>query len=207
MRKVLLTGFGPFGHYQYNPTKDLVQRLNGRKLSNAFIIGQILPCSYKKAAEIAFDLVEKYQPDMVLSFGLASRVPAIRLETRGRNIMDSQYTDIDGQQFFGTPICPGSREYYYTSVEADSLAKELNRAGINSEVSVDAEGFICNSLIYLLGKKLSSNYKQIPFIFFHVPWTKTYSKKISLEPGKIMIPETYLDKTVAISIKMLSKQN
>jgi len=202
--KVLLTGFTPFGHYHYNPTQDLVHRLSGKKLANGKIIGKVLPCSYTKAADVAYNMIKKHKPDMVISFGLASRVPSLKLETRGQNIMNSRYTDSDGKCFSGAPIKADDKKFYYTSKKTPLLVQKLNKLGIKAEISNDAEGFICNTLVYLLSKSISESESPIPFVFIHTPWTDVYKGKITLEPGKIMITENNLDKAVEVIIKSLS---
>lgn len=204
MKKVLLTGFTPFGPYHYNPTQDLVHRLEGKNMTGGVIIGSVLPCSYSDVGDVAYNLVKKHRPDMVISFGLASRVPALRFETRGRNIMDCHYTDSEGKCYSGIPIKAGDKEFYYTSEKTPLLVKELNKLGISSELSSDAEGFICNTHIYLLSKNISTSNNPIPFVFVHTPWTNTYKGKVELGPEKIMVTEDTLDKTVEIIIRELA---
>lgn len=197
--KVLLTGFDLFGDYKYNPTKDLAKRLDGKIIAGARIIGEVLPCSYRNAAKVVYESIVKNKPDLVVSFGLASRVPTLRFEIRGQNIMNSHYADSEGKIYSGIPIIENDKQYYYTSEKTSYWASKVKESGIDTEISNDAEGFICNTLVYLISKRLSGN-QSIPFVFIHTPWTDNYADRVKLESGKIMIPENSLEKTVEIII-------
>ncbi len=109
--------------------------------------------------------------------------------------------DSEGRQFSGVPIIKGDKEFYYTSGKIPQLVKELEKFGIRAELSNNSEGFICNTLIYLLSKKISESENPIPFLFIHIPWTDVYKNRITLEKNKIMISEKSLDRVIETIIK------
>lgn len=117
--------------------------------------------------------------------------------------MDSKYLDADGRQYLGTPISPVDKDYYYTTADNEYMARTLQRCDINAELSNDAEGFICNALIYKVSRWLCYNSRSIRFTFIHIPWTDEYIDKIVLEPGKITIPENQLNRATEVIIQTL----
>jgi len=69
MLRVLVTGFEPFNNAKLNPSESLVTRLNSNDVAGAEIITKVLPVVYSKSATELLDLIDEYQPDVVLCFG------------------------------------------------------------------------------------------------------------------------------------------
>lgn len=198
MKRAILTGFEPFGPYRFNPVQDITEEYDGRTLENIEIVGLVVPCTYYGAFEKLSGEIDRLSPDIILSTGLASRVPRIRLEAIGRNIMNGKYPDADGKEPKNEPIIIDGSMWYPTNADNVKLAHSLFEAGIPAEVSVDAEGFICNSLIYLTARRIHNEGLSIQHAFFHSPWTDDYLDRIKLEEGKVTIKKQDLRKVIEI---------
>lgn len=196
MKRAILTGFEPFGEYKYNPVQDTAVEFNKKILGDLEIIGLVLPCTYYGAFDLLSKKIDEFSPDIILGSGLASRIKRIRIETVGRNVMNGKYPDADGRQPDNEPIILGANPSYKTPSDPICLTNSLYEAGIPSETSTDAEGFICNSLIYLTSKRILEENLPVQFAFFHTPWTEDYSSRINLESGKITIKKDHLRKTI-----------
>ena len=201
MRRAILTGFEPFGPYKYNPVQDTAREYNGKRLGDIEVVGLVVPCTYYGAFQLLSDKIDELSPDIILGSGLASRVQRIRLEAIGRNIMNGKYADAKGRKPNNEPIVEMGDLWYPTNSNNISLANSLYESEIPAEVSVDAEGFICNSLIYLTAKRISDENLPIRFAFFHTPWTKDYLDRVNLEQGKIAIEKSDLNKTIEILLQ------
>jgi pyroglutamyl-peptidase len=178
MRKMILTGFDLFGSYKHNPTRDLAIEYDGQAVGNVEVVGAILPCSYYRAFEALKEKIQQYIPVAVLNAGLFSRIPRLRIETVGRNIMNGKYPDCDGLNPQGEPLIEGGKDYYRINTDSVELSRKLFDGGISSDVSVDAEGFVCNSLIYLTAREIYEKELKINHAFFHIPWTTNYENQI-----------------------------
>ncbi|MFA6251018.1 MAG: hypothetical protein WC603_00085 [Candidatus Paceibacterota bacterium] len=204
-KKVILTGFLPFGGYKFNPTEDsTIYFDNIGIVSGVQVIGLILPCTYFGAFQVLSKVMNKEQPDAVISTGLSSSVKGIRLETTFHNIMNGKYPDADGMKPNGLPLWdkPYAKEYLMATADNIHLANILKSNGIPTEISIDADGFICNSLGYLTTKKILKNsFFSVKNIFIHVPWTDDYKSKINLEEGKIFLAKDKLYKGIELLIK------
>lgn len=75
--KILVTGFEPFLDNDINPSKELVES----SLFASFNT-MILPVSYGKARESLLLAIDSINPDLVLSFGLASSRKGITIEKK-----------------------------------------------------------------------------------------------------------------------------
>src|ERR1700736_2364901 len=86
--RILLTGFGPFPGAPFNPTEPLVARLVRLRrpaFSDAELSGHIFPVTYAAVDRQLPKLLAEHRPQALLMFGLASRTPHVRIETRARN--------------------------------------------------------------------------------------------------------------------------
>lgn len=206
MKTAILTGFEPFGPYNYNPVQDIAREYNGKIIQNIKIKGIVLPCTYYGGFELLSKKIDELSPDIILSTGLASRVNGIRIETIGKNIMKGKYPDAEGRNPDNEPLIKGEKLFYRTNSDNINLANSLYERNIPIEISIDAEGFICNSLIYLTAKRISEEKLPIKFAFFHTPWTEDYLDKINLEQGKKTIKKSELKEAIeTILIKMIEE--
>ena len=96
--RILITGFGPFPGAPYNPTMPLVARLLRLRrpaFSDVEFTGHIFPVTYKAVDRELPQLLAKHRPHALLMFGLASRTPHVRIETRARNAVTMLWPDAD----------------------------------------------------------------------------------------------------------------
>src|SRR6186713_1934369 len=94
--RVLLTGFGPFPGAPYNPTQPLVARLARLRrpaLDDVAIASHIFPVTYAAVDRQLPEVLATEKPDALLMFGLASRTPHLRIETRARNAVTTRRPD------------------------------------------------------------------------------------------------------------------
>jgi pyroglutamyl-peptidase len=161
----------------------------------------VLPCTYYGAFEMLSEKIDELAPDPILGSGLASGIRCIRLEAVGRNVMNGKYADTEGMMPNYEPILEQGDLYYTTNADNIALANSLIESGIPAEVSLDAEGFICNSLIYLTAKRIHDEALPIGFAYFHTPWTEDYADRLALEVGQIAIKKSDLMQTIEILLK------
>jgi pyrrolidone-carboxylate peptidase len=94
------------------------------------------------------------------------------LEARGRNWREHEYADADGLRCSGERIDPSGEDYHEVDPSPIYLGRWLERCGVHTEVSTDANAFICNALLYELAE-LARN-RGVPFAYAHVPFTERY---------------------------------
>ena len=94
MKKVLLSGFGPFLDIKDNPSEALVKSL-AEKFNLPFII---LPVVFGEAFEILKNHCLQQSPDFILMFGVAATRSKINFERIGLNWVESTNQKIDSNQ-------------------------------------------------------------------------------------------------------------
>ena len=190
MKKVILTGFEPFGNYAFNPTQESTEYFNHIGIvSSVRVVGVVLPCTYYGAFQALYAIVQKEKPDAILSTGLSSEVNGIRIETTFRNVMDGKYPDANGYRPIAKPIIAEEKAKKILTATADTahLANILRQNDIPVEISTDSHAFICNSLAYLTSEMIIENKSPIRNMFIHIPWTDNYKNKITIESHKIFL--------------------
>ena len=111
MITVLITGFGRFPGTPFNPSGPLALALAKRRrpaFSDVRRAAHIFETSYAAVDRDLPKLLAKHKPDIVLMFGLATRTPFVRIETRARNALTRLLPDADGQVPVAASIVPGA---------------------------------------------------------------------------------------------------
>ena len=77
MKSVLITGFEPFDHHTVNPSQLIAERLSGRIVSDARVVGLTLPVEWGKDRDLMFAAIADINPAVIHSFGLDDAAPAL----------------------------------------------------------------------------------------------------------------------------------
>lgn len=74
---LLITGFGPFGHYERNPSWEIAKLV---KVTGVNIIREYLPVEYDLVEKTVPQLWNKYQPDLVIHCGVSGLAAGLTIE-------------------------------------------------------------------------------------------------------------------------------
>jgi pyroglutamyl-peptidase len=146
--RILITGFGPFPGAPHNPTMPLVARLLRLRrpaFSEVECSGHIFPVTYKAVDRELPQLLAKHRPHALLMFGLATRTPHVRIETRARNAVTMLWPDADHTSVRKGSITGGGGAKMFGPHTAKLLRAALG-AGIDARASRDAGSYLCNYL-------------------------------------------------------------
>ena len=168
--RILLTGFGPFPGAPFNPTEPLVARLLRLRrpaFSDLERSGHIFPVTYTAVDRELPALLAKHQPHAMLMFGLATRTPHLRIETRARNAVTTLWPDADHARARKGSIAGGTDARSFGTHTAKLLRAAL-ATGIDARASRDAGSYLCN---YLSWRAIEACRDKGPRLaaFVHVP--------------------------------------
>jgi pyroglutamyl-peptidase len=138
--RILITGFGPFPGSPVNPTQPLVARLVKLRrpaFGDVDRIPHIFPVSYSAVDRELPELLARHQPDALLMFGLASRTPFIRVETRARNAVTMLWPDAEHTNVRQACIEPGADAQLFGAHTA-RLLLAARRTGVDARLSRNA---------------------------------------------------------------------
>lgn len=143
---VLVTAFGAFADVSENPSEALLERLR-EHLGSDRLRGEVLPVEYASGTRIV-ELITECEPRLVLALGVARRARTARLERVARNLDDCETPDNRGVVRCGEAIVRGGPERLPSTLALEALQSRAEAAGLETEYSDDAGGFLCNHVFY-----------------------------------------------------------
>lgn len=183
MKKMLITGFEPFGGEQINPSWDAVCALPDR-ISDFELIKMLIPVVFGVSAQKVIDKAQELNPDVILCIGQAGGRNAITPELVGINLRHASIPDNEGNQPIDEEIICGGDKAYFSTLPVRKMVKAITDYGIKSQLSYSAGAYVCNDVIYTLLAHYSGKPTRVGFI--HVPYSKEQNKEPSIELDEII---------------------
>ncbi len=169
--RILITGFGPFPGAPFNPTQPLVARLLRLRrpaLSDVELAGHIFPVTYTAVDRELPQLLARHRPHALLMFGLASRTPYLRIETRARNAVTALWPDAEHARVRKGSISGGADAMMFGPHTA-KLLRAAYGTGIDARASRDAGSYLCNYLSWRASESTCGDTGPHLAAFVHVP--------------------------------------
>ncbi|EAX47487.1 pyrrolidone-carboxylate peptidase [Thermosinus carboxydivorans Nor1] len=170
MKKVLVTGFGPFGGEPVNPALEAIKLLNGRELAGACIVTRELPVVRQECIDAIIRYIAEIDPVIVLAVGQAGGRLDITPERVAINVDDFRIKDNAGNQVIDEPVVPGGPAAYFSTLPIKAMVQKMKDGGIPATVSNTAGTFICNHLFYGLMHHLAQEGNIRRGGFVHIPY-------------------------------------
>jgi pyroglutamyl-peptidase len=169
--RILLTGFGPFPGAPYNPTQPLVARLTRLRrpaLTDVELSSHIFPVTYNAVDRQLPLALKTHRPHALLMFGLASRTPYLRIETRARNAVTMLWPDAAQTRLRKGSIADGADAQRFGPHTA-RLLRAAKGSGIDARASRDAGSYLCNYLSWRAIEAVNGNNAPRLAAFVHIP--------------------------------------
>lgn len=168
-RKILVTGFQPFGGESMNPAWEAVRRLPDT-IGDATVTKVEVPVVFGRGPEAVEQAVEEVEPDLVLCVGQAGGRAKITPEFVGINYADARIPDNDGCQPVAERIVDGGPDAYFATLPVKAMVQAMQEAGVPAEVSYTAGTYVCNDVMYSLLHTLATRHPGVRGGFLHVPY-------------------------------------
>jgi len=163
---ILLTGFEAWAGNK-NPSGMIAKDLDGKIISDAHVVGMVLPEDFYAIPRLARKLVAEVKPDAIISTGW-DYTRAIKVEKVALNIMNSYFADKVVPDNYGNkpcdePVIKKGPLALRSTFPADDIVKELKKKKIPAGISYHAGTHCCNTAMY------SFLYQGVVSGFIHVP--------------------------------------
>jgi pyroglutamyl-peptidase len=166
MRRLLVTGFGPFPSMPRNPSAAQARAVAASprwRIQGVEARCLILTTAYATLPrELDPALAEK--PDAVLMIGVAGRSNRIRVEWRATNRRSTLFPDVAGERA-ERPQTRKPRPVLRTPLPARKALLVLRRHRMPARLSRDAGRYLCNASYF---RALEAG---LPVLFIHIPKT------------------------------------
>ena len=167
VNKLLLTGFGPFLNFRYNPSGAVAKEFDGRIFGKCKIVGRVLPVSHGEASTELTRLMKRERPEVVIATGLAATKGSIILE---RVAINRFYFVGNTGAVQDEPLSPLGPAAYFSTLPFSKIRSNLEKAGIPAEYSFWPDTFVSNEVFYTLMDYAKNNrIKTAGFV--HLPLT------------------------------------
>lgn len=167
MKKLLITGFDPFGGETINPSWEAVKLLP--EFVGEYEVHKMeIPTIFGLAAKTVLDKAAEVRPDVILCVGQAGGRSGVTPERIGINIRSARIPDNAGNQPVEQTIVPDGPDGIFSTVPVAKMAQAIQDAGLLGAVSNTAGAFVCNDTLYLLLHHYAGTDVRVGFI--HVPY-------------------------------------
>ena len=182
MKKLLISGFEPFGGEKINPSWEAVEclpsEINGYALTKL-----LLPVTFG-AVDILISAAELVAPDVIICIGQAGGRAEITPELVGINLRHASIPDNCGNQPKDEAIIPGGAAAYFSTLPVRKMADAISALGIPSAVSYSAGTYVCNETLYTLLSRFDGTATRVGFI--HIPYSKEQNKEPCMDMSDIV---------------------
>ena len=173
MKKLLITGFEPFGGEETNPSWDAVCQLPP-ELGGYILTKLRIPVVFGEAVKQVIAAADKIHPDVILCIGQAGGRSAITPELVGINLRHASIPDNSGLQPIDEPILVGGDNACFSTLPVRKIATAIDAAGIPAQVSYSAGVYVCNDVLYSLLSHYKNTGTRVGFI--HIPYSTQQQK-------------------------------
>ena len=177
MKKLLITGFEPFGGETINPSWEAVSRLS-EIIGEYEITKLLIPVVFGEASKRVIETASKTNPDVIISVGQAGGRNAITPELVAINLRHATIPDNNGNKPQDESIVEDGEAAYFSDLPVRKMSDAIKDSGISSSVSYSAGAYVCNDVLYTLLDRYKGKKTRVGFI--HIPYSKEQGKEPSM---------------------------
>ena len=174
MKKLLITGFDPFGGESVNPAREAVMALPDA-VGDYTLTKLEIPTVFGLAAETVLRAAEALCPDVILCVGQAGGRAAITPEVVAINLREASIPDNLGYTPQNQPVVAHAPAAYFSTLPVRAMAEGVKAAGIPCSLSYSAGVFVCNDLLYTLLHHYDGTDTRVGFV--HIPYLPEQAKE------------------------------
>ena len=196
MKRMLITGFEPFGGEQMNPSWEAVSLLPN-SVGDYQLTKICVPVEFENAVNMVMETAKTVCPDVILCIGQAGGRCAITPELVGINLRHAEMPDNRGYQPKDEQIIPNGATAFFSTLPVRNIATAIQNAGIKSQVSYSAGAYVCNEVLYALLANFQDSDTKVGFI--HIPYCPEQNKTPAMELSDAV-------KGLKIAIEVISQE-
>ena len=174
MKRILVTGFDPFGGQPVNPAREAVMRLPNI-IGDCEITKLEIPTVFGLASQTVLDAAERLCPDAILCVGQAGGRSAVTPEVVGINLREAAIPDNAGNIPVNTPVIENAPAAYFATLPVRDMVQAVKEKGIPCTLSYSAGTFVCNDLLYTLLHHYRDTDVKVGFV--HIPYLPEQAKE------------------------------
>ena len=172
MKKLLITGFEPFGGQTVNPSWEAVAQLPER-IGEWTVHKLRIPVEYGEAARLVLEKARELGAEAVLSVGQAGGRGAVTPEVIGINLREAAIADNAGRLCKGEAIEPEGPDGLFSTLPVREMVAAISEKSIPAKLSYSAGAYVCNDVLYTLLRQFEGTAVRAGFIFTHSVFSRS----------------------------------
>jgi pyroglutamyl-peptidase len=184
-KKVLISGFEPFGGSDLNSSQLAVEAISKESLTGLELFTVILPVEFDKAAKILLSKIKEVNPEIIIAFGQAEGRKALTPEKIAINLDSARIPDNAGELRVSKVILEAGADGYFSTLPIDKIVEAVKECGLESEISLSAGAFLCNHIFYHLQHQLLESGVKSGFV--HLPLVNEQIAQYPNQPSWALI--------------------
>ncbi|MDO5399884.1 MAG: pyroglutamyl-peptidase I [Eubacteriales bacterium] len=193
VKKLLITGFEPFGGEKLNPSWEAVRMLP-ETIGDFALTKLQVPVVFGLAGERVLSAAGTLDPDVILCIGQAGGRGAVTPERIAINCRSASIPDNAGFMPVEEPVVKGGPDGLFATVPVEAMAAAIRKLGLPAAVSNTAGTYVCNDLMYTLLHHYRETKTRVGFL--HVPYLP--------EQGKPSMELMEIQKALAAAVSALA---
>jgi pyroglutamyl-peptidase len=201
-KRILLTGFEPFGGEAVNPSADVAHALHGSIVAGHEVVAIELPCEFERSLVVLDDAIKTHNPPLVLALGQAATRNEICVERVAINLDDARIPDNAGAEPIDAPVVWGGPAAYFATLPVKAMVAALREAGVPASISYSAGTYVCNHVFYWLQHRLTGT--EVRSGFVHLPLLPSQAARRPGQPSmglQLMIDGVRLALQTALTVR------
>jgi pyroglutamyl-peptidase len=203
MKKVLLTGFDPFGGETINPAWETVSHFRDRRYEEFEVEVRQIPTVFQTSIQALKQAILDVKPDVVICIGQAGGRSDIAIERVAINVNDAMIPDNEGNQPIDEQIAKDGPSAYWSTLPIKAITAHICKSGIPASVSLTAGTFVCNHLFYGLQHMIATEFPNVRGGFIHIPYLpiQTAGKRSMLPSMSLDVMVKAIEIAASISVR------
>ncbi|CAL8367331.1 unnamed protein product [Boreogadus saida] len=149
-KKVIVTGFEPFGGIKVNSSWEAVKELKRLGLGNSVDLHvQEIPVEYRAVKDLLPSLWKQHQPHLVVHVGVSGIATTVTLEQLGNNLGYKRPDNVGYSPECGCCVA-GGPETIHSVLDMEVVRQRVKESGlgVNVSTSQDAGRYLCDYSYY-----------------------------------------------------------
>ncbi|MFG1520319.1 pyroglutamyl-peptidase I [Halobacteriovorax sp. ZH1_bin.1] len=185
-KKVLITGFDPFGNNLINPSGEVVEATTAN-FSHLEVHKLILPTVFEKSLDILKKEAFFLNPDYIICIGLNEKAQEVNLEALAHNLNDASIADNEGNCPVNEVIFEGAPATLDSTLPIGEIEDALLAAQIPVAISRDCGRFVCNHVFYGIRHIIEEKKMRAKAGFVHLPSFETMGLNDQVEALEVIL--------------------
>lgn len=174
MKRVLVSGFSTFSDHKDNSSQIITELLKDTKIPGIELRTKILPVTFSGAFEELKKEMAAFQPDYIVSLGLAGNRQNIELEKVAINLIHTRGADNEGVSFQDHLIDEQGPVGHFSTLPLKEMREVATPFPV--KMSFSAGTYVCNYLMYRVLQTTEGSQTKAGFI--HLPHLKENQEAI-----------------------------